>query len=707
MRKAKMINTEKPRLFVLRHKGLIIMVWLILAVLGAVLSLRLPSKLDYTYSTPGQPGYEANLHIEKRFRIDPAFEPAIVVLKLPPGQTMSARAGQKMAAENFNAATKAGAVIVTDYASTHDPKFILDQGRSTWALISLPNPDYGIGKDLGWRVAARVREAVPAGGDLVITGFEKLLTDDSGGDPNVLLEVVIGALFALAIILLTYGSAIAILPVILAFPTVLATYFLVFGMACITSVSYFVPILVLLLGFGIAIDYSLILIVRWREETETGLSNDEAIRAAVKSAGRAIVLSGVTVAVGLFSLVILPVPYLRSVGYGSMLLPVVATFSAITILPVCLSLFGPALDKYRFISGSVTFSNTWEKWARFLLRHRVAALLSGLLVLVLLAIPGMEINTAEPDISSLSGTGAARKAFLQLVNSGIPSAVDFPVYIMVHGSNADVQAAQKLALATKGVYAVFAPGDTAFRKGNDALLVVIPAAEGSTPDGRNVVRDLRQRVQLPGAKTYIGGSTAADMSFTKAVYGNFPLMITLISLITLLILTIVLRSVVLALKAVVLNLFSLGAVFGFMVLFWQKGYGSGLVYGFLPAGAIRDWIPSVIFACLFGLSMDYEVFVLVRIREEYDRTGSTDEAIVQGLARTGRLVSCAAIILMISFLSLSGGPNQINKIIATTLAFGVLADAILIRTVLVPSLISLMGRANWWMPEWAKRTKKN
>jgi RND superfamily putative drug exporter len=231
------------------------------------------------------------------------------------------------------------------------------------------------------------------------------------------------------------------------------------------------------------------------------------------------------------------------------------------------------------------------------------------------------------------------------------------------------------------------------------LLTVVPKAEGSLSEGKAVVARLRARLaDLPGGPADVGGSSAEDMSFTNAVYGNFPLMLTVVSLVTSAILMLALRSVVLAVKAVVLNVVSLGSAFGFMVFFWQQGHGSALLYGMPATDAIRAWIPTVVFASLFGLSMDYEVFVLSRIREEFDRTGSTQDAIVAGMARTGRLVTCAALILMVTFLSLSIGPNQIVKISATTLAIGIIMDAVIIRSLLLPALVSLMGRWNWWMP---------
>jgi RND superfamily putative drug exporter len=202
---------------------------------------------------------------------------------------------------------------------------------------------------------------------------------------------------------------------------------------------------------------------------------------------------------------------------------------------------------------------------------------------------------------------------------------------------------------------------------------------------------------VPGG-AHVGGNAAQAKDFVHAVYGNFPLMLGLIAIVTFLLLARAFRSVVLAAKAVVLNVISLGASYGFLVLFWQQGHGSNLVYGVPSTGSIRDFIPIIVFAFLFGLSMDYEVFLLARMREEYDETGSTQQAVAGALSRTGRLVTSAAMILAISFLSLSTNPDLPVRVIATGLAFGILLDAFVVRTLVVPAFVAVMGRWNWWMP---------
>ena len=686
-------------MFSLRHKWMVICVWLVLALLGATMINITISRLSYFYSTPGQAGYEANLHIMQHFGIDGTFEPTIAVLHLPARLNMNTPAGQATAQRTFEAASRPGVVAVADYANTHNPKLVSTDGRTTWAVLNLANPDTGPGVGAGDRLGPMLQAAAPAGASVTVTGFAQLLAaGGSTSDLSVLIETLIGGILTLILLLVVYGSAIALVPLLMAVPAILVTFLCMLGLTYITDVSYFLEYLVPLVGLGVAVDYSLLVVVRWREERHRGLSNDDAIAEASNHAGRAVLLSGATVAVGLLSLVMFPVPFLRSIGIGGMLIPLVAIAAAVTLLPITLSMWGPALDRIRIYHSSTSYSRGWERWSRFILRHRWVAVIVGLCIIIALSIPAVFINTAEPASGSLVMTGAAADAFHELEAAGVPGAIVFPIQILIHGGSQGVQQATLIAQNTPGIYTVLSPDTPSFRNGNDALITVIPTAEGNTSAGKFIVNNVRERLSNVPGGAEIGGSTAGDMAFSNAVYGNFPLVLFLVTLLSFLVLLRAFRSVVLAIKAVLLNVISLGAAFGFMVLFWQFGYGSQLIYGIPATGAIPDWIPVVVFACLFGLSMDYEVFVLARVREEYDQIGSTDKAIVAALARTGRLVTCAALILAVSFLTLSTNPNQLVKIVATALSSGILLDAVVIRTLLVPALISLMDRWNWWMP---------
>ena len=568
-------------------------------------------------------------------------------------------------------------------------------------LIDVPNPDVGAGQGVVDRIGPALRAAAPAGVSVSITGFEQIQSNGGGGGggPSVLLITVIGALGALAVLLFVYASAIAIAPLLIAIPSILTTFLLVLGLEQAITVNFLVEYLVAVMGLGVAVDYSLLLITRWREERDAGRSNEDAILAAGPTAGRAVVLSGATVAIGLLSLVVLPVPFLRSIGLAGMLIPLVAIAAAVTLLPVTLAAWGPALDKHRVRSSSTTFSRPWESWAKLIVHRRWFAGAVGLAIVLALAIPALSMNTGQPRANALGGNGQPARNLHALERQGVPSAVVFPIQVLTHGGPAAARRAITIAGATPGVYTVLAPATSWFRHGNDSLLSVIPTAEGSTSDGTATVTRLRAALARVPRRVEVGGNTAQNVDFNGAVYGNFPQMLAVIAIVTFLILARAFRSVVLAAKAVLINLVSLGATFGFLVLFWQNGHGSNLLYGVPATGSIRNWIPIISFAFLFGISMDYEVFILARTREEYDRTGSTNQAIVGSLARTGRLVTCAALILAISFASLSTAPDIVVEMIATALAFGVLIDAVIVRTLLVPALVAIMGRWNWWMPD--------
>ena len=683
---------------VLRHRRLVVLAWLLLTVAGALATPSTTSRMTHTFATPGTPGYTANASIQKRFGIDGNEQPTIATLRLPPGQTMRSAAGQAAAAKTFAGAARAGHLAVADYATTHNPKLISRDGRSTWALIDMPNPDIKLGTGVMQRIPAALKAAAPAGATVGVTGFEQLQSGAGGSGPSTLIETLIGMAGALVILAFVFGSALAVIPLLMAVPAILTSFLLVGGLTHLTDVSFLVQFLVALIGLGVAIDYSLLIVTRWREERERGLDNEQAIVAADTAAGRAVVLSGLTVAVGLLSLVALPVPFLRSVGYGGMLIPLVAIAAATSLLPVTLAAWGPRLDRHRIHKNSTTYSRGWERWGRLVVRRRWIAGAAGMIVIVALALPALSMNTGQPNTNAFSKTTPAAGTLQALGRDGVPSAVVFPVQILTHGGAQGARQIAGLAQTTPGVYTALAPDTPAFRHGNDAFISVIPTHQGDSSAGKALIPRLRaQLAHVPGG-AQVGGNTAQNKDFVSAVYGNFPLMLGLIAIVTFLLLARAFRSVVLAAKAVVLNVVSLGASYGFLVLFWQHGHGSSLIYGVPATGSIRDFIPIIVFAFLFGLSMDYEVFLLARMREEYDRTGSTPKAIVGGLAHTGRLVTSGALILAVSFLSLSTNPDLPVRVIATGLSFGILLDAVVIRTLLVPALVAIMGRWNWWMP---------
>jgi putative drug exporter of the RND superfamily len=466
-------------------------------------------------------------------------------------------------------------------------------------------------------------------------------------------------------------------------------------------VSPIVQFLIALIGLGVSIDYSLLVVVRWREERAHGLQGDAAIERAMQTAGRAVVFSGTTVAIGLFALVALPVPFLRSVGYGGMLIPLISVVVALTLLPVVLSKLGPRLD-WPHVRNDDKASRSWTSWANLVVRRRWVAAVGAAIVLAALVIAATNLQLGISNVNTIAKEGDAKQGLLALERSGIGSGVILPNEVLVGGSASPAQVARSLA-AVQGVHGAVAPALPQWRSAGAAVVDAFETPDASSASGRSTLARVRSAVHAAGPEVRLGGLAAQNEDFINAVYGNFPLMIALIALITFVLLARAFRSLLLPLKAVVLNVISVGAAWGVLELVWQNGHGSHAIWGVAATGSITAWIPLMVFAFLFGLSMDYEVFILARMREEFDATGSTDTAVVRGIGRTGRLVTSAALILFLAFVSLASGPETEIKVLATGLAAGILLDATVIRALLVPAVISLFGSWNWWLPKMPAR----
>jgi RND superfamily putative drug exporter len=405
------------------------------------------------------------------------------------------------------------------------------------------------------------------------------------------------------------------------------------------------------------------------------------------------------VAIGLVSLTLLPVPLLQSIGLAGMLIPLVSVLAALTLLPMLLATIGRRLDWPRRRREAYA-SGGWSAWARGVVRARWPSTLAALTVLVPLGIAAFGLALGTPRADTLATSGPARAGLLTLENAGLPTGILTPLEILVPAGTDPTQVASRLA-RVPGIYAADAPGGTAWRRNGTALVSVQPTAETSTPAGRQTIARVRQAASsFPGVQ--VGGNGPFDVDFAHAVYGRFPLMVAVIAAVTFVLLARAFRSLLLPAKAVLLNLLSVGATYGVLVLVWQDGHGSSLL-GIPATGSTQTFIPLMVFAFLYGLSMDYEVFILTRMREAHDRTGSTTTAIVEGLGRTGRLVTSAALILFLAFASLASGPEVSLKVFATGLGAGILLDATVVRALLVPALVSLFGRWNWWLPPWAAR----
>jgi putative drug exporter of the RND superfamily len=693
---------DKFSRFVLGHKRLVVLLWLAVLVAGAAAAPRVPGRLSQEFSVPGQPGFAANQAILHAYGNGGSSFPLVPVLTAPAGVSATSPQARRPIGSAFGALARVPGLRVVSYASTGDRRFVPAGGRVTFGLVFAPQrPGFAGNSALAPKIAQVMRRGLPAGWSVRVTGLNALESAGSSGNgPGVLTETLLGGVGALAVLVFVFGSLLALVPLLVAAVSIVATFLLILGLTEFTQVSFIVQFLVALIGLGVAIDYSLLLVTRWREQLAQGMTAEEAVARAMPAAGRAVAFSGLTVAIGLVSMVFIPVPFLRSIGYGGMLIPLVSVAAALTLLPVLLATAGPRLDRHRLRKDAHP-GRGWTAWAKGVTRHRWAAVTAAALVLVPLglAAAGLQLGTARAN--ALAHSGPAYQGLVRLETAGVPAGILTPLEILVPpGVTAEGVAAGLRRVP--GVWNAVAPASPSWHRGGSSLVMVEPAAELGTPAGKDIVASVRAAVANRWPRVRVGGAGVEDLDFTHAVYGHFPLMLAVIALVTFVLLARAFRSLLLPAKAVVLNLVSVAAAYGVLVLVWQEGHGSGL-WGIPATGAIDTWIPLMVFAFLYGLSMDYEVFILSRMREEHDQSGSTARAVEQGIGRTGRLVTSAALILFLAFASLASGPETAVKVFATALGAGILLDATVVRALLVPALVSLFGRWNWWLPAPAAR----
>jgi RND superfamily putative drug exporter len=692
--------------WVLAHKRIVVGLWVALTIAGVAAAGPASEALDQEFSVPDKEGWQTNIAIQSEYGGTGDTAPLVPVVTLPKGETVDSPGVRADLTRVDRALERAiPQARVASYGSTGDDAFVSDDGRTAFALVYPPpsEDEFGDNPEAARKAEAALADLTVAGQPVKLTGFDALARDTGGdsGGPGVLIEAVVGGVGALVVLAFVFASFLAVVPLVMAIASIMTTFLLLLGLTELTDVSPIVQFLIALIGLGVAIDYSLLVVTRWREERAHGRTGDEAVQRAMETAGRAVVFSGITVAIGLLALIALPLPFLRSMGYGGMLIPLVSTVVAITLLPVVLATVGPRLDwPHRRTDNRA--SRAWTRWAEAVARRRWLAAGAGMAVVLALALAATDLQLGADDADTVAKSGEAKEALTALEDSGVGEGALLPHEVLVTGSSDPNRVAMALG-DVEGVHGAVAPDDQEWRRGGTAIVDAIPVPDSGSSEGGETLEGVRSAAHAVGPDVRVGGQPAANDDFTDAVYGSFPLMIALITLTTFVLLARAFRSLLLPLKAILLNVLSVAAAWGVLVLVWQHGFGSELIWDVQATGSIPSWMPLMVFAFLFGLSMDYEVFILSRMREEYDRTGSTETAVVQGIGRTGRLVASAALILFLAFTSMASGPETDVRMMATGLAAGILLDATVIRALIVPAVIALMGRWNWWLPHWPAR----
>ncbi|WP_019632738.1 MMPL family transporter [Actinomadura atramentaria] len=672
-----------------------VLAWIVVAAAGAVLAPRLGDRLvDGT--TMHAAGYTANRALQREYG-GVAGNPAALVVDLPDGTDAEA---PRVRAALAAAQRVAAGVRTLSYASTGDRALVGAGGRSTLLLAYPPATRRAVdARVLGAMGAAIVRD-VP-GARVQATGLALLSAGGSQAKGSVLTELLVGAGLALVVLVWVFGSALAVLPLVSALVSVLAMQVAIYGLTYATDVGInpSVRFIVALLGLGLSIDYSLLLVQRWREERDAGAADRAAVLLAVRRAGHSVAFSALIASLGLFALVVVPVSFVQGVGLAGLFIPSIAVLVALTVVPLLLAAVGPPLDRVgprrRRAAGA---GRGWTAVARAIVAHPKSAAVGGGIVLAVLCGFGLTLSVAAPPAASLASGGTAAHGLDALRRDGFPTGVLTPVPVGLPAGTDPAATAAGLR-AVPGVHGVLA--DPAWRSpAGGSVVMVLPRREIGTAHAGPTLDALR-RAAPPGA--LVGGNQVQMADAVRIVTDRLPVLLAAVAALTFVLLARGMRSLLLPAKAVALNLLSVGAAYGVLVLVWQHGFGSRPLWGVAATGSISTFVPMLLFGFLFGVSMDYEVFILARVREAYDAGGDTRAAVVEGVARTGRLVTSAALILFLALASLSSAPDVTVKMMATGMAAGVLIDAVVVRTLLTPALVVLFGRANWRLPEWARR----
>jgi RND superfamily putative drug exporter len=694
--------------FVVRRRRLVILAWVGLAIFGVIGAGQVSNRWQENFSIPGYSAYEANQRALHSLGTG-AQVPLVAVFHSKGDVTKEP--GIKNAITAAQQANKGSRV--SSFYSTGSDAYVSADRHTTFAEIYPAGlPSFDINGAIP-QTRSELKQNAPPGVTAYLTGIDPLNQDAGGNGPSLLVEILLGGVGALLVLLFVFGTLPAVaMPLAVAATSIMTTFGLVWLVTYVTDVSVIVQFLIGLVGLGVAIDYSLLMIFRFREELAKGETVEEAVAQTMRRAGRSVVVSGSTVAIGLLSMVILPLPFIRAIGIGGMLIPAVSVLASITLLPALLYVLGHRINNVRllpkrFHAGEYNDEGFWGRWAGFVVRRPVVTAGIGIAIVVALLIPASKLNPAVAQAADLPGNGDAFKGRDALTAAGITPGVLEPFVVLAEKSPtpANLDAVVARLDRTDGVTAAVAPNAPGWRNKRDALVEAFADTDAEAKSARGTIDDLQENV-LPAAEAQVdhgvqmtlGGTAAENRDFVHAVYGNFPYVLAFVVILTFLLLARAFRSLLLPLKAVILNLISLGAAYGIVVFIFQEGHGAQAIWGVDATGAIQSWIPLMIFAFLFGLSMDYEVFMLTRMREAYDETGSTPQAIRLGLMRTGKLVTSAALVLMFAFFALSTGPGVDIKQFGIGLAAGIIFDATVIRALLVPSLMRLMGRWNWWLP---------
>jgi RND superfamily putative drug exporter len=691
------------------HRKTVILSWIVALFGVGMIAGSVGSDFSEDFKLPASDSTDAFELLENRFPAQ-SGDTATIVFKADGG--VESPAVQKTMTGLFAEAAKLPHVseVVSPYAGG-GAAAISDDGKIAYATVQYDVFTNEIEKEDTKKL---IEDAGAANGNGLQVELGGQPVEEARAEEEGDASFMIGLLAAVVILLITFGSVVA-----MGLPLITALFALGVGLSLVTlgthvfDTAEFAPQLAAMIGLGVGIDYALFILTRFRNGLDEGLEPRQAAIAAVDTAGRAVLFAGVTVIIALMGMLLLGLSFLYGVAVAAALAVLMTMIAALTLLPALLTIAGRRVDKLR-VPGlgarkpSTAENTRWFRWSREIQRRPVAsALLSGGL-LILLCVPTLSLRLGSNDAGTDPAGTTTREAY-DLLAEGFGPGFNGPFSIVAAlPSKGDDAALTELRQALVDEEGVAEATEVMLNPARDTgVFQVYPTTSPQSEETTELLDQIRDEMipaveQRTGAQVHVGGITAIFEDFGTAIADKLPLFIGVVVLLSALLLMAVFRSILVPVKAIVMNLLSIGAAFGLIVAVFQWGWGASLI-GVDGTGPIISFFPIFLFAIIFGLSMDYEVFLMSRIHEEWEKSHDATDAVTRGLALTGRVITAAAAIMVTVFLSFMIGEDRIIKLFGLGLASAIFIDAVIIRSVLVPAVMQLFGKRAWWLPAWLDR----
>jgi putative drug exporter of the RND superfamily len=666
-----------------RRRGRVVLAWVALLVAVLALVPRLAGDFSTEFETPASESKEARDLIEAHFPQSSGESVNVV------WEARDAREAQSRVDRFVHEASR-----VEGVGDVSPPRYSAD-GTIGLLRLELDRPSFQLETESGKRLIDLSEESSGEGLRIELGG--NLISSAEEGAPPEL----IGLLAAAVVLLIAFGSVVAAgLPLLVAIFGLGISATLIGIVALAIDTPDFAPAVAGLIGIGVGIDYALLVLTRFRTALIDGADVHEAIVEAVATAGRSVIVAGGTVLVSILGLAFTGVSFLYGVAVSASLAVAIVVAASVTLLPATLAFAGRRVDRLHIPglgrslkTGGGTLAT---RWSRVIQRHAVVAAVAGSAVLLALAAPVLGIRWGFPDEGNSPSGSTTREAY-ELVTRGFGAGANGPLILAAELPNDGLDELSRRIEATPGV--AFSTPPRVSSDGELAMITVIPETAPQSSATTDLVRRLRD---VAPESVHVGGLTAVVIDQSDYLAGRIPVFIGGVIALSFLILLLAFRAPLIALKAGVMNLLSVVAAYG-VVAYAAEGGWFGSLIGIDGDTPIPPFVPVMMFAVLFGLSMDYEVFLLSRVREEYLRTGRTSDAVADGLAKTARVITAAAAIMVVVFLAFVSSTEPFLKLMGVGMATAILVDATIVRMVLVPAVMQLMGRANWWIPGWLDR----